>query len=223
VAGYVVDNMRTRFMVRAYGARRGNLAWERLLDPIDTFALGEAVAVSGERTFAAGVTRGTTARGRSLYVVASRLRDGYPLWEDLHESTGTSVPPEIHVRALAVTGEVLLVAEWVEQDRTLLRAYRAGTGELLWQLDKEREITAGLATYDGGFLAVPAQAPTSSGPQDPGSASRPIGRSPVISRQGLRWGRSILGVLGVLCPDPSKFNSMSVLQMSHYNETRTKR
>lgn len=138
--------------IGAYGARHGNLAWEERGDPLDLAQITAGVVADG-RLFVAGGLSGPAVEP-GFIVFARGAETGQKLWEDrIYE--GHRLDDRFYVRNLVVTGDVLVVAIWRGGEWSHLRAYRASSGELLWDLQEPRSaLTWEIAAYEGGVVAV---------------------------------------------------------------------
>lgn len=157
VAGYSPNDVSALLLVRAYGARRGERLWERILGPPGGSGAAQAAAASEQSVFVAGPAQDASRVG-GFYVAALRASNGQPLWEHFHAIE--DLRARITASALTSTGEVLAAAASVNPSSTapdwsVLRAYRADTGDLLWDLEEPGIAdTAALAPLAAGVLAV---------------------------------------------------------------------
>jgi outer membrane protein assembly factor BamB len=158
VAGHTPTESSSILLVRGYGARSGERLWERLVAPNQVAAAAQAVAADERRVFVAGVGRDDLTHPDGFYVAALLARSGEPLWDDLRPADDARA--SILSSAVVATGEVVVAAASVNPSSTapdwgLVRAYRAETGEPLW--DREEPNVAdvrALAPLEGGVLAV---------------------------------------------------------------------
>jgi hypothetical protein len=145
------------FLVRAYEAKSGALRWEDQVDPAAGFDGVNALAVQGERLFAAGFV--TNAAGNfDVLLRAYEAKSGALLWEDQVDHAG------FDDAALALTvqkGQVFIAGFGTNAAGNfdvLVRAYQAKTAMLVWedQVNKAGLDDAALAMAAGGGQVVAA-------------------------------------------------------------------
>ncbi len=128
----------TDYLVRAHNAKDGTVLWEDQLDGSglpEAAGLDEAraIATRGGRVFAAGRVSNTSSN-TDFFVRAYKAKDGTVLWEDQVDGAGAGAD---QASAALVAGRRVFAAGHVTNVASnrdfLVRAYGAGTGELLWQ------------------------------------------------------------------------------------------
>lgn len=133
------------WIVRAYDEKSGDVIWEDLFKNGGRNAEAHAVSAGGNRVFVGG--RAESPSGGSEWVVrAYDASTGDLLW---HDRFGINGKDEVAL-SIAVLGNRLFVSGGGPDPLTagdwLVRAYDAGTGELLWE-DQ-------LGTADGNFISL---------------------------------------------------------------------
>jgi hypothetical protein len=168
-AGFVTNAAGNQdFLVRAYEARSGTLRWIDQVDPAGGFDGVNALAVEGDRLFAAGFV--TNAAGNfDAFLRAYEARSGALLWEDQVDRAG------LDDAALALTvqrGQVFIAGFGTNAAGNidvLVRAYQATTGMLLWedQVDRAGLDDAALAVAAGrGRMVAAGTGTTATGKMD---------------------------------------------------------
>jgi hypothetical protein len=119
------------WVVRAYDAGSGEIVWEDLFQNGGRFANAQAIAADNNRVYAGG--RADNVSGRSEWVVRTYdSSTGDLVWQDRFGVDGK----DEGAFAVAVTGNVLFVSGGASNPLIagdwLVRAYDAGTGEVLW-------------------------------------------------------------------------------------------
>jgi hypothetical protein len=134
-AGWVDETgVGTNWMVRAQDAFFASQRWLDVADPAGRDDAALAIAASGGKVFAVGAV--TTADSTDWMVRAYQGESGTILWQDQMDADGG----EDVAQAVAVGGGSVFVAgtsSSIDGDPSdvslVVRAYKAGTGKLLWE------------------------------------------------------------------------------------------